>query len=605
MVGNIDQLVGQILGQRYRVERAIGAGGMGAVYEATQLDLGRTVAIKVLLDVDPRGIARLRQEALTAGSLSCPHVVSIFDFQAPPGEPPFLVMEMLPGHSLSQLLKHESALAVPRAARIAAQMLIGLEAAHRAGVVHRDVKPSNTWLVFGPGVDEHVKVLDFGIAKMLGDGAAFLTTTGSVLGTPAYLAPEQLRGLPIDARADIHAMGVVLFEMLAGRRPWQSQGPSVYAEILERVPPPLHEIAPQVPVAVSQIVARALAKDPAARFARAADMRAALEPFVGPAMSQPATILAGRWSSTDSTGPAYSHAAPSSFGPPQTGFGTAPPQTGYGAGQPQTGYGIPPRVGMAPAVAATHGMVSPTVDYRSTAPLAPSGALPPAPARSSSPALLFLLGGGVMILLGALVVVAFLLGRDNGRAAVPDAGPPAPVVASAAAAAPIATPDAGVRAATATAGDGKRGAAPRAGLPPGTPVAPGADAAAPAAAGPLSPRCECETIRGGVVCIKPKMPSCGCNVAGGGTNLCPQPFTPDGVCPVRGPGDLPPYSAPGRKSGQVCTGFTHIGPTSSPGTGVTECIFCYGHDTFAGVDGAPCRGTVMNGGTEDGKVVCK
>ncbi len=580
---SIHHLVGQTLGQRYRVERAIGAGGMGAVFEATQLDLGRTVAIKVLLDVDPRGIARLRQEALTAGSLSCPHVVSIFDFQSPPGEPPFIVMEMLPGHSLSQLLKREPALAVPRATRIAAQMLVGLEAAHRAGVVHRDVKPSNTWLVFGPGVDEHVKMLDFGVAKMLGDGASFLTTTGSVLGTPAYLAPEQLRGLPIDARADIHAMGVVLFEMLAGRRPWNNrinQGPSVYAEILERVPPLLHEVAPQVPLAVSQIVARALAKDPAARFPRATDMRAALEPFVGNPMSQPATIVAGNWSGTDTTGPGHSQAAPSTLA------------------QAQTGYGVAPTVGMPPSLAPTFGMVPPTVD-QVPAPVfhAPSGPFRPTPAPASSPVLPFLLGGVAVVMLAAIVIVAFLLGRDNGRAAVAEAGAPASGSAASIATttATSSTIDAGAR--TAVAASGR--APPRAGSPTTA-----ADAAGPVA-GPVSSRCECETPRGGILCPKPKVPSCSCNIVGGGANLCPQPFTPDGSCPVRGPGDLPPYSAPGRNNGQPCSGFTHIGEKSSPATGELNCLFCYGHDTFAGVGGAACKGMAMNGGTEDGRVICR
>ncbi|MBS2011386.1 MAG: serine/threonine protein kinase [Deltaproteobacteria bacterium] len=274
-----EQLVGRTLGGRYRLDRSIGVGGMGAVFQATQLDLGRAVAVKVLLDVDERAIARLRQEALAAGALSCPYVVSIFDFQAPPGEPPFIVMELLAGESLAQLLAREGRLAVDRACRIAVEALVGLDFAHRAGVTHRDIKPSNLWLSSGRGMEGHVKVLDFGIAKLVDDRDGVRTTTGSLLGTPAYLSPEQLRGHPADERSDQHAIAVVLFEMLTGARPWQSQGVALYAEILERVPPSVEQLAPHVPRELAAVIARGLAKDPAARFASADEMRMYIAPF--------------------------------------------------------------------------------------------------------------------------------------------------------------------------------------------------------------------------------------------------------------------------------------------------------------------------------------
>ena len=574
MNAHVEQLVGRTLGGRYRLERTLGVGGMGAVFEATQIDLGRTVAVKVLLDVDPRGIARLKQEALTAGSLSCPHVVSIFDFMAPTGEPPFIVMELLPGHSLAKLLKHERTLAVPRAARIASQMLIGLEAAHHAGVIHRDVKPSNTWLVFGPGIDEHVKMLDFGIAKMLGgDGPGLHTTTGSVVGTPAYLAPEQLRGMPLDPRVDIHAMGIVLFEMLTGARPWRSDTASVYAEILEYHPPPLHTLAPNIPPELSQIVERALAKDPAARFARASDMRMALEPFLGRNVSMPPTIMGGIGSTGSTVG----------MVPPTVGM---PPSTAGYAPSAFTGY--------APSFAPTPQPYPMTQQMQSASipATAPMAAHPP---TRSSFALPFVLGGGIVVLAGGAIVTAFLLGRQNATA--PAAGDAA-VVAS-----PAGTTGGAAAPASAGARTSSTAAAAKGGKPGAATAAAGAAAAG--ATGPTSAKCECETPNGGTICTVPKIPNCSCTTSDGST-LCPVAWVKSD-CPVRGANGILPYSAAGRKNGQPCSGFLSLADnTSKPGgTGTTDCQFCYGRDKIAGVPGAPCRGQIGTGETGiEGRLVC-
>lgn len=279
-MGDDGSLVGRILGGRYRIIREVGTGGMGWVFEAEQLGLSRTVALKVLRNADPRSLGRLRQEALTAGALRSPHVVAVFDFCAEPDEPPFLVMELLEGESLSSLLKRLRKLPPALAARIASQVLAGLDAAHQAGLVHRDVKPSNIWITRSLA-DDVVKLLDFGIVKSMQDDDAkgFATTVGSVLGTPSYVSPEQLRGLPVDARTDVHSLGVVLHEMLTGRKPWITETVALFREILERVPPHLSFLAPEVPTALGDIVARALEKDPAARFQNAAEMLAALAPF--------------------------------------------------------------------------------------------------------------------------------------------------------------------------------------------------------------------------------------------------------------------------------------------------------------------------------------
>ncbi len=260
--------IGAVLGGKYRLIREIGRGGMGVVFEAEQLDLRRRVAVKVLLATDEKSLGRLRREARAVAALASPHVVALLDFQVNDGEPPFLVMELLEGDSLAHVLKRETKLAPARAVAIASQMLSALEAAHDAGFIHRDVKPSNVWL--SPG--DRVKLLDFGIVKGdAGDGVR--TTTGYVVGTTPYLAPELLRGGEADARSDVHAVGVVLFEMLAGRSPWDRTNPVV--DILSR-DPPLDALGPEVPAHAVSTVRRALAKTPSARPQTAREMREAL-----------------------------------------------------------------------------------------------------------------------------------------------------------------------------------------------------------------------------------------------------------------------------------------------------------------------------------------
>jgi serine/threonine protein kinase len=276
MIHDFTAVVGSTLSGRYKVLRLVGSGGMGAVYEALQLDLQRSVALKIIVGDDPRAIARLRQEAITAGSLHNPHVVTVFDFQHNPGEAPFLVMELLAGESLWSLLRREGILAPPRALKIATQILLGLDAAHRAGITHRDIKPANVWLVATESGDVHVKLLDFGVAKLPEESGGIHTTTGDLLGTPSYLSPEQLRGQPIDRRSDLHAVGVVLYEMLSGARPWEHTGATAFLEILERTPRPLRMVVPTVSLEVSWAVDRALAKLPEHRFQTAMEMVKAL-----------------------------------------------------------------------------------------------------------------------------------------------------------------------------------------------------------------------------------------------------------------------------------------------------------------------------------------
>ncbi len=279
-----DLAPGTVLAGRYRILDPIGAGGMGAIYEAEQIELRRRVAIKLVLNSGGESYERLRREALGASAVHSPHVVTVFDFHWEEGEPPFLVMELLSGQALADVMADEGALPFPRACRLACQILDGLAAAHRVGLVHRDVKPANVWLV-PTMAGELVKLLDFGLVKNVEDGVGITARSGRLLGTRAYLAPEQIYHQPPDPRSDLHAVGVVLWEMLTGKRIWQGTGPEVFAEIVARVPDRVSDLMPSVPAALSEAVARALAKDPEGRFRDAGEMLAAIAPFAAERIS--------------------------------------------------------------------------------------------------------------------------------------------------------------------------------------------------------------------------------------------------------------------------------------------------------------------------------
>jgi serine/threonine protein kinase/predicted ATPase len=279
-------LSGQVLGGRYRLVRPLGRGGMGTVYEAVHEGLGRKVAIKVLhamLAWDPEQLGRFRREAQAAAAIGHPNIVQVTDFSAAPGEPPFLVMDLLEGRSLGQAIAREGPLVPAWVAHVASQILHALAAAHRAGIVHRDIKPDNVFLTSIAGQADAVKVLDFGVAKLQESGATDkLTSVGAMIGTPAYMAPEQARGGEIDGRADLYAVGACMFHALAGRVPFQAtSSPALLYAILEQGPPDLAELRADVPPALSAVVARAMLKDPAARFASADAMRAAIEAVIG------------------------------------------------------------------------------------------------------------------------------------------------------------------------------------------------------------------------------------------------------------------------------------------------------------------------------------
>ncbi|MEU1668862.1 protein kinase [Streptomyces sparsogenes] len=267
---------------RYVVREELGRGGMAAVYRAHDTALDRVVAVKVMhgeLGRDPSFRRRFKREAQLAARLAHAHVVAVHDIGEEPdpggaGEPmPYLVMEFVEGESLRDRLR-SGPVGVEEALRIVADVLAGLEASHARGIVHRDIKPANVMLT----PDGGVKVMDFGIARAVQSAESALTGTGTVLGSAPYMAPEQATGGEVDGRTDLYAVGVMLFQLLSGRLPFEEDSvPALLYKHVHVAPPALAEVGVGVPPAVQELVTRALAKDPAARYADAGAMREQVE----------------------------------------------------------------------------------------------------------------------------------------------------------------------------------------------------------------------------------------------------------------------------------------------------------------------------------------
>jgi eukaryotic-like serine/threonine-protein kinase len=275
---------------RYFVERLLGGGGMGAVYRARHVMLEQPVALKLLrpgLAGSRDMMERFVREARAAASIGNPHIVRVSDFGVTPDGRAFLAMELLEGQDLDSLLKAERAMPVPRAVHILGQVLDGLGAAHAAGIVHRDMKPANVFLLR----DDFVKLVDFGVSKMRGAGtpaSSSLTQTGTVMGTPLYMAPEQFKGArDVDARADLYAVGVTLYQMLSGTVPYDAPTyESLVLQIYTEPPRPIRQVAPGISEAMAQVVDRSMAREPERRFQSAAELATALAAAahgVGPA----------------------------------------------------------------------------------------------------------------------------------------------------------------------------------------------------------------------------------------------------------------------------------------------------------------------------------
>jgi serine/threonine-protein kinase len=282
----------RVLAGTYRLLRPIGRGAMGVVYEGRRVADDRPVAVKVLrreLLEDPECRARFEREALAASRIGSPHIVEVLAFGG--GEAgPFLVMELLEGRSLETLLREEGPLPVDRAARILDQVLAALAAAHAAGIVHRDLKPENVFLPAHGPTPDFVKLLDFGLARVLeGPGVTRLTAEGGLLGTVPYLAPEQVAGLSqaIDHRADLWSTGVILYRVLTGRLPHDSSSVvELLTAIVSQDAPPPSALRPGLPAGIDGLLRRALHRNPERRFGSAEEFREAVAPFgaaAGPA----------------------------------------------------------------------------------------------------------------------------------------------------------------------------------------------------------------------------------------------------------------------------------------------------------------------------------
>jgi len=380
--------VGRVLGDRYRLIELLGEGGMATIYRAHDRQLDRDVAVKLLRTQygrDAGFIARFRQEAQSAASLNHPNVVNVYDYGTDEAGP-FIVMELIDGENLAEILRERGFLPPLAAAGIAEQVAEGLSVAHERGIVHRDIKPSNILLAR----DGRAKVVDFGIARALVE--AQLTLPGTTLGSVHYFSPEQARGEPVTAASDIYSLGLVLFEMLTGRRAWT--GDTAGAVALARLanpPPPPSSLQADVPPALDAIVARALALDPQDRFASAATTAAALRSF----LADPAAL--------PRLGPVAGLAAPPGAPEPRTPGAPGSRDSGTsellvpGSGAAGEAAGIRPGV-VRPAA----GTYSPAL--HAARPAAPVGGAPiePEPAERQT-------GAGWVWAAGLLAVVILLL----------------------------------------------------------------------------------------------------------------------------------------------------------------------------------------------------
>ncbi|HEY0706329.1 MAG TPA: protein kinase [Polyangia bacterium] len=274
-------LIGATLGN-YRITGELGEGGMGTVYLGEHTLIARKVAIKLLdpqVAAIPDAVARFFAEARAVNEIRHPNIVDVTDMGTHAGRP-FIVMEYLAGQTLEQRLSQQRRLTLVQTVHVARQMASALEAAHTRGLVHRDLKPANVMLLAHPDYPDFVKLLDFGIAKLIGQGrGGHQTEAGTILGTPAFMSPEQCLGdQALDHRSDIYSLGVMLFQMLSGRLPFEGDtfGRLILAHVHEP-PPRLATVAPEVPDTVSAIIDRTLAKRPAERFASMRELRRELE----------------------------------------------------------------------------------------------------------------------------------------------------------------------------------------------------------------------------------------------------------------------------------------------------------------------------------------
>jgi len=336
---NQDPFVGKIIDGRYEIQMRIGEGGMGVVYKARQTPLDRVIALKMLnsqMATDPNWVQRFYNEAKACSRLQHPNTIRMFDFGQTPDGRLFMTMEFLDGVSLREALS-KGPLAPHRVVKILIQCCASLAEAHSIGIIHRDIKPDNVFLLNMAGSPDFVKLLDFSVAKLL-EGDRLKTQAGVVFGTPQYMSPEQGRGMPLDARSDLYALGILAFEMLTGNVPFHDENPMTVIQMhLQAQVPPLPQ---SIPYSVQQIVRRALEKEPNRRYQSSGEMMQHCQQVFSEVSGGGASIGAAGVPRTMFAGPGN---LPQGMAPPGQGGMQGPPGMGHpgmpqGMGQPGMGY---------------------------------------------------------------------------------------------------------------------------------------------------------------------------------------------------------------------------------------------------------------------------
>jgi serine/threonine protein kinase len=416
--GTPDPLIGRVINDRFKINALIARGGMGKVYRAEQAPLGRVCAIKVLNpnyagEHDPEFHKRFFLEASIASKLTHPNTVTIFDYGRTEDDIYYMAMEYLEGHTLHRAIREAGYFPEERAAHIARQICRALREAHSLGVIHRDLKPANIFLVEHGDETDFVKVLDFGLVKNVGEGKGEdLTQTGLFMGSPKYMAPEQIRGDKVDARTDIYALGIILYEMVTGKVPFdRPNSVNILMAHVNEDPPALRQMNPNVNVspAIEDAIARCLAKHPDQRFRSMDEVLAALKRIGGAALTQTVSgVGTGEFRSLSGSG--------------------SGPQAGHNGGMAVSG----PSPAFVSPSGSDPGSIPAPLSMPSDSPAAGAPLVSQPPTRSGSKGML------VAAVVGALAI-AGIVGYVALRPSRPAASPPA-TAAAAATTAPTAPP---------------------------------------------------------------------------------------------------------------------------------------------------------------------